>query len=533
MEKAAEITEQLLSAIGCAHKSGIIHRDIKPDNIIIDDEGRVKVTDFGIARAPQTGTLVADDSKIMGSVHYMAPEQARGHTTGEQVDIYSTGIVLYEMLTGDIPYDGDSTVTLVLEHAKAPIPRISDENPTVDSAIDAVVERALAKKPGRRYPTAQAMKQDLDAAVQGKTLASAPFRNEDNRDTREVTELPENILGSRRRSRNDNNNGGSGMGNRRENKKSNGKSRISAIWLVLLIVFTAVVGYSAYWVWDWYNVPIVSVPPVVDLRLTSAESVLEEHGLRAEVMASQHHEDIPANHIISQNPSADADVRRGQVIQLTVSEGPEWVEGGVPDVVGLTRIEARIQLENVGLEAEFEELHHEEVAAGRIIEQIPSEGTRVQKGTTVQLEVSKGREPEPFVLQGFIGKPLDEVLEQFDELRLDNKVVREEADFPAGTVIAQDPGLGSEVSAGDTVTLVVSKGNDRQEQEGEIRFSLPAEPDTQEVKINVIDQASQRVVVHDLLEGGTEHEITIYWYGSAARVQIYSEGRLISHDVLR
>ncbi len=530
-QQAVEFTDQILRALQCAHNKGVIHRDIKPDNIIIDEEERVKVTDFGIARAPEGGTMVAEDSgRIMGSVHYMAPEQARGRGTNQEVDLYSTGVVLYEMLTGKLPYEADSPMRVALEHVRKPAPRASEENPALGEGLDEVIMRALAKDPGRRYSDADSMRRDLQAVMRGDKPAGGGLTEEKAGDTRDVSEISDEFFGSRNKSQT------SGTRQSRSEEKSQShrpRLRISYVWILLLLVFAAVVGYSAYWVWDWYNVPVVDVPTVVELRLSSAESVLDEHGLRAEVIASQHHEEIPANHIISQQPPPGEPVRRGQMIQLTVSEGPHWIEGGVPDVVGLTRLEARVELENVGLEAEYSERYHDEVAAGRIIDQVPSEGTRVQRGTVVQLEVSKGIEPKPFALHGYVGKLIDDVLDDFEELGLESKIVREEADFPPDRVVAQDPEVGTEVSAGDTISLVVSKGNDMEATEGEVTISLAEEPSVQEVRVSVIDQASHRMVFRDLLPGGTERQVTVFWYGSAARVQIYSEGRLIDHAVLR
>lgn len=521
--RAVDIACRILSALSCAHEGGVIHRDIKPDNVIIDDaSGAVKVTDFGIARARGTGTLVPTTDKVMGSVRYMSPEQARGRHTDVRADIYSVGVVLYEMLTGRVPYDAETDVAIALEHIQGrPLPP-STVREEVPVQLDEIIACAMSKDPVRRYENARDMRQDLIAIKHGEppVHCRAVQSQDDTRVVGAVKDSREEPRVSKIRNRGD---WGEGNGGGSDGPGSAApRRRFRFVWVLLLLVTLGVVGYSAYLVWDWFSVPVVQVPEVTGQRLATAEAVLEEHGLRAEIVASMHDDDVPANHVMRQRPEPGEEVRRGQTVHLTISEGPHWVDGGVPDVTGMRNLEARVTLENVGLIVDVTEEYHEDVPSGYVIDLIPGPGTRVQRGTSVTLEVSLGPEPRPFVLQGYIGLPLTEVLAELDEAGLESRVVREVADFPAGVVVSQDPAPGTEVTTGDTLTLVASTGNDEEANEEVIGVSLPEQPGVQMVRIDVMDHLGHRVVYHDRVEGGTEFEVTIYWYGTGARAFVYS-----------
>ncbi len=530
---AMDIACQILSALSCAHEGGVIHRDIKPDNVIIDDAtGTVKVTDFGIARARGTGTLVPTKDKIMGSVRYMSPEQARGRHTDVRADIYSVGVVLYEMLTGQVPYDAETDVAIALEHIQGrPLPAstVRDEIPR---QLDEIIACAMSKDPAWRYGNSRDMRQDLIAVKHGEPPAHC--RDAGSRDD---TRVVETVKDSReeprvprvrsRGGRGDDNGGGL------DEPPPTPRGRFRFVWVLLLLVTLGVVGYSAYLVWDWFTVPVIEVPEVTGQRLATAEAVLEEHGLRAEIVASMHDDDVPANHVMRQRPKPGEEVRRGQTVELTISEGPHWVDGGVPDVMGMRSLEARVTLENVGLTVEITEEYHEDVPSGYVIDLLPGPGTRVQRGTSVTLEVSLGPEPRPFVLPGYIGLTLTEVLAELDEVGLESRVVREVADFPAGVVVSQDPAAGTEVTTGDTLTLVVSQGDEEEAHEEVISVSLPEQPGVQMVRIDVMDHRGHRVVYHDRVEGGTEFDVTIYWYGTGARAFVYSGDSVVQAVTFR
>ncbi|MFP4200749.1 MAG: PASTA domain-containing protein, partial [Clostridia bacterium] len=509
------------------------HRDIKPDNVIIDETGRVRVTDFGIARAPDSGTIVASDS-IMGSARYMAPEQARGSYTDARADLYAAGVVLYEMLTGEVPFDGDGPVGIAMAHVNGEVPDPRAVNPNISEDLAHVIFKALEKEPGRRYSSAESMGRDLVKVARGESLR----RNRLGRDDRTRVLAADDLTAAFGEDPDalaaDEDNRSSGredlLSEEDEIEEYEPRRRPSAAVVILLVLSFAalgVVGYAGYLVYDWLMVPAVDVPPVSGERLATAESILEEHGLKADVVASKHDDEIPANYVIEQDPAENRQVRRGHTVLLTISEGPEWIEGGVPDVMELTRQEAEVTLGNVGLSATIEERHHDDVPRGQVIDQVPEPGARVQRGSEIALEVSRGPEPRPFPLTGFIGKRESAVLAELSAAELSVNIVRENADFPEGIVIDQDPAPGSEVTTGDTVTLVVSRGTDRTPNEETISFQLPSEPAVQNVRVELIDEFSQRVAYQDRLEGGSSVEITLYWYGFGARAFAYSGSTIL------
>jgi len=543
LDDALAITDQILSALESAHKNGVIHRDIKPDNVMVDESGRVKVADFGIARAQGTGTFVPGD-KIVGSVRYMSPEQARGRHTDARSDLYSVSIVLYEMLTGAVPFDGDSTIGVALRQMNdepEPIHRVRQDIPR---PLSDVIMSALAKAPTDRFASAGQMREALEAARQGRSLTDRGRTHQGMDDTRVVGRTPgemgeRGLRGpavSEHRSRDSEAYRSNDM-EFEEDELELPRRRwgwTAVIWILLLLAASAVVGYSAYWVWDWFAVPIVEVPDVQGERVPTAEAVLVEHGLEAEIVASSHDDEVPANHVLSQKPGSGNQVRRGQTVELTVSEGPHWVEGGVPDVTGESRLSAQVSLENVGLTVDFAEEYHDEIPSGRVIDQIPEAGARVQHGSEILLEISKGPEPRPFALPGYIGEEEEPTREDMEDKGLRVRVVRESADLPSGLVVQQDPNPGTEVAAGDTVTLIVSEGSDRDLNEDVITVSVPSEPDEQVIRVELIDRRqSARVVFHDRVQGGTELDIPVYWSGEAARVFVYSGDSPIEAITLR
>ena len=533
VERSVGIAVEILKALNFAHRKGVVHRDIKPDNVMIDDSGRVKVADFGIARAADTGTIVAGKA-ILGSARYMAPEQARGAYTDARADLYSAGIVLYEMLTGTVPFDGEGPVEIAMGHVQREVPDPRGLNPEISDDLHYVIAKSLEKEPGRRYASAETMGRDLVSIVRGEPIARTRTRRDDRTRVLDESDVAAGFgggIGGNPPAGDDYLPPDDGLDDRFDPEEDSGGGRGPSAALVVLLVLAiaalGVVGYAGYLVYDWLTVPEVDVPVVTGERLATAESILEEHGLNSEVVASRHDDEVPANYVIEQQPVAERQVRRGHTVLLTISEGPEWIDGGVPEVLGMTQQEAEVALANVGLAASVEERHHEEIVRGRVIDQLPDPGARVQRGSTVNLEVSLGPEPRPFALGGFIGKRESVAVAELASADLEFNVVRETADFPEGIVTAQDPPAGREVTVGDTVTLVVSSGNDREANREVISVQLPAEPAIQNLRIELIDQYSQRVAYQDRLAGGTALDVDVYWYGIGARAFVYSDNVLL------
>jgi len=523
VSEAVAVGRAMLDALSAAHAQGIVHRDIKPQNILLDKFSRVKVADFGIARAPDAATLVSSD-KIMGSAHYMSPEQAKGRFTDARSDLYSAGVVLYEMLTGHVPFDGDSTVEVALRHMREEPVSPRRRNPDISPALAAIVMRALSKDPGARYSSAEAMKADLERFASGETPRALLAQHGQTAavETSAVNSALETGGGVRDST-------SWPLGEERAMAEATRPRRAALAWLLVLLVSLGSTAYAGYLVWDWFTVPPVEVPLVEGERIEAAQSILQEHGLNAEIVGSQHHDEIPANYVISQNPHPGETTRRGRAVELTISQGPEWVQNGVPYVVGLHKAQAEIALENVGLQAQISWQYSDEVPEECVIEQVPVANTRVQKGTTVYLEVSQGPEPTPFALPGVVGSKVDQALERLTSLGLETRILYENADYPVGTVADQDPQAGTEVKPGDTVTLVVSRGGNAQASTAVLTIKVPAEPDAQQIRVEIIDQKSQRVIYENQHHGGDEFELEVFYYGGAI-VRVYSDGQQVGDD---
>jgi eukaryotic-like serine/threonine-protein kinase len=426
-DRAIDLATQILRAARFAHRRGIIHRDLKPHNVIVDAEGRAKVTDFGIARAGASD--MTQTGSIMGTAQYLSPEQAQGHAVSAQSDIYSVGIILYEMLTGRVPFEGESAVTIALkqvsEHPVAP----SQLNPAVTPALEATVMRALAKDPAQRYPDADA----FIAALQGQDVppteatavaAAPPPPPPPPVLAREpVTPVPPPPM-----------------------DPDEEGSRWWAWLLGLLIVAALIVGAVLL----LNGSKEVSVPDVVGASQAAAEKALRDKGFSTDSTF----ETSPKRQgeVIGQDPSGGTQAKKGSTVHLTVSGGPG--QANVPSVAGLGRRAAAKKLAKAGFRVQEEEQFDDTVAHDHVIEKRPAEGTPLDRGTKVTLVVSKG--PEQVDVPNEVGKSLDDARNDLENAGFKVSVTRQESDQDPDTVLAQDPASGQH-DKGSTVALTVAK----------------------------------------------------------------------------
>ncbi len=421
---AADYASQIALALQNAHRHGIIHRDVKPHNILISEDGRVKVTDFGIAQAA-TSSTVTYDGAILGSVHYFSPEQARGGQTGERSDIYSLGVVLYEMLTGSLPYDGDSPYSVAVKHINEPFPNPQELNGQLPSAITRIIDKAVEKEPDKRYQTAREMSDELIAWLQGRETEPAKSSVQASR-----TVLPAN-----------------------KNKKKRTPWQIAAITALGLLIVAIIIGLSL--LRNVFAVPEVQVPDVVGESYSRATSILNDTGLEARVTDQMASDTIPSGYVMRQTPSAGRTVKQTREIELVLSTGPDLVE--IDNVIGKSELEATLILEGKGFEVEVSSDFSDEVP-GTVIRQDPGRGFKLVKGSTVMLTVSKGG--RPFRMKDLKRLTLDDARTWIELFGLTLRFVEEEHStvFDAGTVIRQTPEAGEMVQPGDSVELVISKG---------------------------------------------------------------------------
>ena len=521
MEKAVDIAIQICEALEHAHAHKVIHRDIKPHNIMLTTGGRVKVADFGIARASTSATLTHSGT-IMGSVHYFSPEQARGGFSGERSDLYSLGVVLYEMLTGKVPFEGDSAVTIALKHVQEPVVPPRKLNPEIPETLEKIVLKALEKEQALRYQSAAEMMHDL-RALQDKPRKPAPSEATDVSVKAQGSQAAQAVEAA-----------STGREARQTSRSPRRKGRGPAWVIIALLVLVVVVAYGWSLVNDWLNVATVQVPNVVGKNLTEAQRVLREAKLAPSVVAERYDEKVQVSLIISQTPEGGQMVKAGRTVNLIVSMGQEFIE--VPDITNQTVRAASILLSGAGLDiGAVMSRNHPTVPQDGVITQNPRAGTRVPKGTRVDVEVSMGPEAISVVVPNFVGESVDTVLQKLGGLKLvPGAMAQRESDKPAGTVLEHDPAAGAEVAENSTINFVVSKGKGLSTRQAPIFFTVPGSgPSQVAVRITLTDAYGTRTIYERQHSPGTEVRLQVEWAGPEARVRYFLNQSPYKEDLLR
>jgi eukaryotic-like serine/threonine-protein kinase len=437
-ERASEIAQAVARALSSAHEAGLVHRDIKPGNIMLTRDGEVKVMDFGIART-STGDTLTQTAAVLGTASYLSPEQAQGVAVDARSDIYSLGCVLYEMLTGRPPFTGDSPVAIAYKHVREDPVHPSNLNPDVPPSLDAVVMKAMAKNPDNRYQTADELRQDLERASAGLPTVATPLLLADP--TEVVTHQPE---------------GTAVMTGVPPDQEPERKRRW---WIaVLVILLLAALGVAAYFLVQALLPPEptgVQVPNVVGETEDDATQTLEDAGFEVEV-EREFNDDVRRNEVFEQDPEAGERLERGETVTITVSRGERQVE--VPDLEGQTVGEAQGTLADANLELGSVTNEASEAEEGTIIGQDPGPGEQVQPGSPVNVTVSSG--PETVVVPNVVCQDIDEAQATITGAGLGFDVTGERFsdECPEGTVAEQNPGGGAEVVRGTTVRVKESQG---------------------------------------------------------------------------
>ena len=440
-ERAAEITADVAAALERAHSSGIVHRDIKPNNIMVTTGGQTKVTDFGIARALGASTeqtQMTQTGMVIGTAAYLSPEQAQGNPVDARSDVYSLGCVLYEMLAGKAPFSGDTPLAIAYKHVREDADPPSTVNPDVPRELDAITLKALAKNPDNRYASAHEMREDLGRFLSGQRVEATPVMATQTavapvatgtqvlRETEYETPLPEPRRG--------------------------GWYVLAA--LAILALFAAVAYLLAN---SFFGGEEVRVPNVVKMTEDQATERLERLGFEVEVEEGPSRR--PEGQVFRQEPEAGETADDGSTVTILVSTGPEPTE--VPDVKGMSLEEARATLRDANLRVgEISELPSEEIEEGSVIDQFPEEGREVPADSEIDLVLSSGEEAVivPFV----VGQSQEDAEAEITAAGLGVDVLTAPDDAPAGEVIAQDPDDGTEAEPGDVVTITVSEGPEEQ-----------------------------------------------------------------------
>lgn len=373
---SVKIAKQIAQALETAHRNNIIHRDIKPHNIIITEDGTAKVTDFGIAKAVSNSTITAFGTTI-GSVHYFSPEHARGGYTDAKSDLYSLGVVLYEMVTGRVPFDADTPVSVALKHMQEkPVPPI-ELNPAIPQSLNDLILKAMEKDPNMRYSTATEMIEDLDKILKNPEA--------------EVGVVDKSQARARRIQQEDNQTNQSKFAKFKKYLEEHKGVKIALIVAIFLIVFIASIGITLG-VLNSGKPKDILLPNFTNITLDEAKAKAEEVKLNLNVLEEKYDVQIEEGKIISQDPKYQPNftVKEGSTVNVVVSKGQEIVK--VTKLVGKTKDEARKELKDLGLEMEIEEVNSDDVEPGIVIEQDKQEGEEVLAGTKIKLKVSLGIE---------------------------------------------------------------------------------------------------------------------------------------------
>ena len=445
---SVNVAIQIASALEMAHKNNIVHRDIKPHNIIITEDGIAKVTDFGIAKAVSNSTITAFGTTI-GSVHYFSPEHARGGFTDAKSDLYSLGVVMYEMVTGRVPFDADTPVSVALKHMQEEPEEPIELNPNLPSAVNRIIMKALKKDTTLRYQTATDMLADLRQALKNPNGDFVEDRDYDA--TARTQKINTDLYGNV-----DENN------NKRNAKKDNKfvafikRHKVLSAFIGLILLFAISLGGTLAYL-NITNPAEVELPEVVGMSKEEAQKTVEDLKLVFEVSSEEFNKDVPEGYVISQDPTyiADYHVKEGSTVKVVVSKGQEKTT--VPNVEGEERSEAIKMLEDAKLKAEVVEETSKTVKEGYVISQETEADSEAYAGDTVKIHVSTGTGIKQVTVQNVVGQTEANAKSTLEGQGLKVTINYVEATSNDGKVTAQSVTGGTTVDEGTTVTLTVNK----------------------------------------------------------------------------
>ena len=444
--RAMEIMADVCAALDFSHRNGIIHRDVKPANVMITRTGAVKVMDFGIARALADGQNMTQTAAVIGTAQYLSPEQARGEAVDARSDVYATGCVLFELLTAQPPFTGDSPVAVAYQHVREDPRAPSAVNPRINRVLDSIVLRAMSKNPANRYQSAADMRADLVRVLAGQRPSAPQVMTDDERTTIIGATGPTHMIPGRHRPE--------AMIDDDDRGTRKGVIAAIALLAVGLVVLGALLLANVF---GSTPTDTIAVPDVVGQQRAPAEGAVIAAGLRAKVVEVESSVD-DVGKVVSTDPTSGAQVEQGATVTLNVGTGPGQV--AVPDLAGKTIQEATALLQQAGLmlaATQDEEVVDDEKLVGKIIGQDPAAGTQAAPNTPVRVKI--GIAPEKVNVIDVVGQSKNTAKSNLEAVGLVVNVVEVDSVEAKDRVLSQDPKAGTKLNKGATVTINVSKGN--------------------------------------------------------------------------
>lgn len=525
-QEIVQITRQIAMALDHAHSNGIIHRDIKPHNILITDDGHIKVADFGIARATTSATIVKTN-EAMGSVHYVSPEQARGGFVDARSDLYSLGILMFELATGKVPFDGDTPVSIALKHLKEEVVPPSMVNIHVSPSLEAVIMKLISKDAAMRYQSAARLVEDLELIQANPNKEIDVYLRDMDSPTTMLPRLDDFDLGPARKPKKKNG----------APKKSKGMLILTVLGAFLLALAITVPFFYAS-IMDRLSPVSVEVPNLINSTQAEAESQLLALGLKSEVVDTVNEPDILAGNIVSTNPESGIKVKKGFTVLLTISGGGSQVK--VPNVINKDQKDAEIMITNQKLRVGTVEPVFNDLPEGTVISQDPEPGVLTREKDTVDLKVSQGPEKPNVNMPNLTGKTLEEARGILEGLKLKVGAVEAKASstIDPNRVLSQSIEQGTETMEETTVDLVVSKAPDGTDPTQQVTkpFYIPTnfDKETEVIKVVMVDANGGSQVVYEKQHAKTDGnvKVEVKGTGTATLKVYYGETQVYSEQIV-
>ncbi|SDK43143.1 Stk1 family PASTA domain-containing Ser/Thr kinase [Natronincola ferrireducens] len=516
LEEIINYTKQIALALQQAHYNHVIHRDIKPHNILITEDNRAKVTDFGIALAA-TSSTITNMGSVIGSVHYFSPEQARGGYTDEKSDLYSLGIVMYEMATGKVPFEGDSPISVALKHIQEEPVLPSEVNPQISKGLEEIILQLIQKDQASRYQNTQSLIEDLNKLKQSPdaTYVGGPINHEDS-PTQIIPRIKEEDIQV--------------PGKKPQNKKKRRDKLLITSAVIAALIAALLFVFGLFYVSNIFRTEEVEVPNFVGMDIETArqQAVILELELSEE---TTHSKEVPIDEIIRQYTSPGMKVRPGATVKVLVSEGPRTVT--VPDLRFEDETNVPYILENAGLEVGTPRYEFSDFPKGVIIEQNPRAGASAVEGTIVDYVVSQGPQEVTFPMPNLIGGTIENARNIIEQFQLQKGSERQEYndEYPEGLVIDQSIAPGSMTRENALINLTVSRGPKPVQEPGEEDIELDIKEDEEDDQEDSINTSTTNTSTKNL-----RVELQGYTGLVSIRVRNVSSGEEVynkNHDVSR